>query len=137
MRTCIKERRPWQDSNLQSLVRNRRHRRVDPTPYPFGHRVMQANDVDRKTTLAGFEPAILGSSQAAALAELGRSHVRIQRLIHLATGSSATIVRKNNGTLTDLGSGCMGSENEGREIRTPNLLIWSQTRCRCAIPPLV
>ena len=25
--------------------------------------------------------------------------------------------------------------NEGREIRTPNLLIWSQTRCRCAIPP--
>ena len=25
---------------------------------------------------------------------------------------------------------------EGREIRTPNLLIWSQTRCRCAIPPL-
>jgi hypothetical protein len=26
-------------------------------------------------------------------------------------------------------------EHEGREIRTPNLLIWSQTRCRCAIPP--
>jgi hypothetical protein len=26
-------------------------------------------------------------------------------------------------------------QNEGREIRTPNLLIWSQTRCRCAIPP--
>ena len=26
-------------------------------------------------------------------------------------------------------------EGEGREIRTPNLLIWSQTRCRCAIPP--
>ena len=25
---------------------------------------------------------------------------------------------------------------EGREIRTPNLLIWSQTRCRCAIPPM-
>ncbi len=24
---------------------------------------------------------------------------------------------------------------EGREIRTPNLLIWSQTRYRCAIPP--
>ena len=24
---------------------------------------------------------------------------------------------------------------EGREIRTPSLLIWSQTRCRCAIPP--
>ena len=23
-----------------------------------------------------------------------------------------------------------------REIRTPNLLIWSQTRCRCAIEPL-
>ena len=87
-------------------------------------------------TLAGLEPAIFGSSQAAALAELGRSHVRIQRLIHLATGSSATLVRKNNGTLTDLGSGCMGSENEGREIRTPNLLIWSQTRYRCAIAPM-
>ena len=29
------------------------------------------------------------------------------------------------------------SKNEGREIRTPNLLIWSQTRCRCAIPPLL
>ena len=26
-------------------------------------------------------------------------------------------------------------ETEGREIRTPNLLIWSQTRCCCAIPP--
>ena len=26
---------------------------------------------------------------------------------------------------------------EGREIRTPNLLIWSQTRYRCAIPPLM
>jgi hypothetical protein len=28
------------------------------------------------------------------------------------------------------------SKDEGREIRTPNLLIWSQTRCRCAIPPM-
>ena len=28
-------------------------------------------------------------------------------------------------------------KNEGREIRTPNLLIWSQTRCRCAIPPML
>ena len=28
------------------------------------------------------------------------------------------------------------ARNEGREIRTPNLLIWSQTRCRCAIPPM-
>ena len=28
------------------------------------------------------------------------------------------------------------SQNEAREIRTPNLLIWSQTRCRCAIAPL-
>jgi hypothetical protein len=27
-------------------------------------------------------------------------------------------------------------EHEGREIRTPNLLIWSQTRCRCAMPPV-
>ena len=26
-------------------------------------------------------------------------------------------------------------QNEGREIRTPNLLIWSQTRYRCGIPP--
>ena len=26
-------------------------------------------------------------------------------------------------------------KNEAREIRTPNLLIWSQTRCRCAIAP--
>ena len=25
--------------------------------------------------------------------------------------------------------------HEGREIGTPNLLIWSQTRYRCAIPP--
>jgi hypothetical protein len=29
----------------------------------------------------------------------------------------------------------IGLENEAREIRTPNLLIWSQTRCRCAIAP--
>ena len=26
-------------------------------------------------------------------------------------------------------------KNEGREIRTPNLLIWSQTRCRCPRSP--
>jgi hypothetical protein len=26
-------------------------------------------------------------------------------------------------------------KNEAREIPTPNLLIWSQTRCRCAIAP--
>ena len=25
--------------------------------------------------------------------------------------------------------------NEARYIQTPNLLIWSQTRCRCAIAP--
>ena len=25
---------------------------------------------------------------------------------------------------------------EDREIRTPNLLIWSQTRCHCAISPM-
>ena len=31
--------------------------------------------------------------------------------------------------------GILKRANEGREIRTPNLLIWSQTRCRCAIPP--
>ena len=28
-------------------------------------------------------------------------------------------------------------ENEAGEIRTPNLLIWSQTRYRCAIAPMV
>ena len=27
-------------------------------------------------------------------------------------------------------------QNEDREIRTPNLLIWSQTRYRCAISPV-
>ena len=27
-------------------------------------------------------------------------------------------------------------KHEAREIRTPNFLIWSQTRCRCAIAPL-
>ena len=26
------------------------------------------------------------------------------------------------------------AKSEGREIRTPNLLIWSETRCRCAQP---
>ena len=30
----------------------------------------------------------------------------------------------------------VGAYLEAREIRTPNLLIWSQTRCRCAIAPL-
>ena len=29
------------------------------------------------------------------------------------------------------------TENEGREIRTPNLLTWSRTRYRCAIPSLL
>ena len=29
------------------------------------------------------------------------------------------------------------SENEAREIRTPDLLIWSQPRYRCAIAPVV
>lgn len=28
------------------------------------------------------------------------------------------------------------AHGEGRKIPTPNPLIWSQTRCRCAIPPL-
>ena len=28
-------------------------------------------------------------------------------------------------------------KSEAREIRTPNLLIWSQTRCRCAMPPML
>ena len=28
------------------------------------------------------------------------------------------------------------TRSEGREIRTPNLLIWSQTRYRCAIAPM-
>ena len=32
-------------------------------------------------------------------------------------------------------AGCPRSP-EGRGIRSPNLLIWSQTRCRCTIPPL-
>ncbi len=32
--------------------------------------------------------------------------------------------------------GGLNAKNEGREIRTPNLLIWSQTRYRCAIPPI-
>ena len=39
-----------------------------------------------------------------------------------------------------VGHACVGhaenARNEGREIRTPNLLIWSQTRCRCTIPPM-
>jgi hypothetical protein len=26
-------------------------------------------------------------------------------------------------------------KSEAREIRTANLLVWSQTRCRCAIAP--
>ena len=30
-----------------------------------------------------------------------------------------------------------GIKIESREIQSPNLLIWSQTRCRCAIPPVV
>ena len=29
-----------------------------------------------------------------------------------------------------------GIKIESREIQSPNLLIWSQTRCRCAIPPV-
>ena len=28
-------------------------------------------------------------------------------------------------------------QSEAREIRTPNLLIWSQTRYRCAIAPVI
>ena len=28
------------------------------------------------------------------------------------------------------------NHNEDREIRAPNLLIWNQTRCRCAISPM-
>ena len=32
---------------------------------------------------------------------------------------------------------CTSGQNEAREIRTPNLLIWSQTRYRCAIAPSV
>ena len=28
------------------------------------------------------------------------------------------------------------AKSEGGEIRTPKILIWSQTRCRCANPPM-
>ena len=31
--------------------------------------------------------------------------------------------------------GTCNNISEGREIRTPNLLIWGHTRCHCAIPP--
>ena len=41
--------------------------------------------------------------------------------------------RLHNDTI--LAHGRAEHQNEGREIRTPNLLIWSQTRYRCAIPP--
>ena len=29
------------------------------------------------------------------------------------------------------------TKDDSREIRTPNLLIWSQTRYHCAMPPLI
>ena len=32
---------------------------------------------------------------------------------------------------------CLNLQSEAREIRTPNLLIWSQTRYRCAIAPMI
>ena len=70
--------RPWQDSNLQSLVRHRppprgREASKNPTPYPFGHRVMKRNCVVKRSdvavlqnvaTLAGFEPACTGRLDA-------------------------------------------------------------------------
>ena len=36
-----------------------------------------------------------------------------------------------------MGRGQELNTNERREIRTPNLVIWSQTRYRCAIQPLM
>ena len=42
---------------------------------------------------------------------------------------SAAQSRTHTGTLAH-------QESESREIRSPNVLIWSQTRYRCAIPPI-
>ena len=137
------ERRPWQYSNLQSLVRHSPEGVQESNAlsiWPQGQAPTwreQKDDPGRiRTCMNWFTAPVKTHSAQHSIFRLNVS-TRIQCLIHSATGSSASIVRKNNETLADLGSACMGKENEGREIRTPNLLIWSQTRCRCAIPPLV
>ena len=47
-----------------------------------------------------------------------------------STMQSTTAGKKRRGAMQ------VDAASEAREIRTPNLLIWSQTRCRCAIAPL-
>ena len=74
------------------------------------------------------------------------AHVRARpstrhRLDRSGGAGQAIQARTRTGRVTvvraDGGSGELERRrsNEAREIRTPNLLIWSQTRCRCAIAP--
>ena len=79
------------------------------------------------------QPPLPGSC-AIIHASLGDMHI-------FGTAHAAAVLRTCNQTLVAQYGGSGGHRThthgnvEGREIRTPHLLIWSQTRYRCAIPP--
>ena len=53
----------------------------------------------------------------------------------LGSNNSRRFALANRCVATELTIKMRAQRNEAREIRTPNLLIWSQTRCHCAIAP--
>ena len=76
-----------------------------------------------KAPLAGLEPAIFG--------------LEVRRVIHYAKrasppGAALILEDASNHAKEDFDH---ARKNEPRAIRTPNRLIWSQTRYRCAMDP--
>jgi hypothetical protein len=77
------------------------------------------------------------SSVLAMLLEMGRSLVRPMKYAQVDENVNCLAAWKSIRTDCCAAQWQMPPrrESEAREIRTPNLLIWNQTRCRCAIAP--
>ena len=100
-----------------------------PTPYPLGHRVSHQLVALTRITAKAFGSR---KSDSGSIRTCNRCFVsqpakvcQKQCLIHLATGPSA--VRHGNQRPSGRKDQLYNAENEGRNIRTLYLPIWSQT----------
>ena len=96
-----KKGRPWQDSNLQSLLRVTAREGVqEPMPYPFGHRVKRTGVGKKKRPWQDSNLHIWSharhphTQRAAGAAQLRHCWQEFQCLIHSATGSNTSKLRK-------------------------------------------
>ena len=91
---AAEEMRPWQDSNLESLLRVTAREGVqEAMPYLLGHRVKR-REVGKKSDLGRIRACIcwfksVAPTQRASASRLCQNGRRIQCLIHSATGSNA------------------------------------------------